>query len=56
MAKYRCTICGYVYDEEAGDNRIGLKPGTKFSTLPNDWVCPDCGAEKSKFEEIKDDK
>ena len=39
--KYVCTICGYVYDEEA--------EGVKFSDLPDSWTCPLCGAEKSEF-------
>ena len=42
MAKYECTLCGYIYDEE--------KEGVKFADLPDDWTCPDCGADKSNFE------
>jgi rubredoxin len=52
MAKFRCTICGYVYDESKGDEKHGMKKGTKFSDLPNDWVCPICGAQKNMFEEL----
>ena len=44
MAKYRCTICNYIYDEE--------KEGEKFIELPPGWICPICGAPKSAFEEI----
>jgi rubredoxin len=50
MQKYKCTICGYVYDPAQGDPIGGVKPGTEFSALPNDWVCPECGAEKELFE------
>jgi rubredoxin len=50
MDRYRCTICGYVYDPEKGDPESGVKPGTRFEDLPNDWVCPLCGAEKDMFE------
>jgi len=50
MDKYVCKICGYVYDPEAGDPDNGIKPGTKFEELPDDWVCPLCGASKSDFE------
>jgi rubredoxin len=50
MIRYRCTICGYVYDPEKGDPENGVKPGTRFEDLPNDWVCPVCGAEKDMFE------
>ena len=53
MAKFRCKVCGYVYDEEKGDSENGLKPGTKFSSLPDDWVCPLCGVGKDMFEEVK---
>ncbi len=47
MKKYRCTICGYIYDE-ANEN-------VKFVDLPDDWKCPMCGAPKSLFEEIVED-
>ena len=50
MAEYRCTVCGYVYDPEEGDPDGGIKPGTPFENLPEDWVCPVCGAGKAKFE------
>jgi len=50
--KYRCTVCGYIYDPEQGDSDGGIKPGTPFTALPDDWVCPVCGASKSEFEEI----
>jgi len=50
MEKYRCKICGYVYDPEKGDPDGGIAPGTSFEDLPNDWVCPVCGASKNQFE------
>jgi len=50
MTKYRCTVCGYVYDPELGDPDGGIKPGTPFEEIPDDWVCPVCGAAKSEFE------
>ena len=50
MDKYRCTVCGYVYNPEKGDADGGIAPGTKFENIPNDWVCPVCGAGKDKFE------
>lgn len=49
MTKYTCDVCGYVYEPEAGDPDAGIKPGTKFEDLPEDWVCPVCGADKSNF-------
>ena len=48
--RYTCSVCGYVYDPEKGDPDSGIKPGTKFTDLPADWMCPICGADKSKFE------
>jgi rubredoxin len=48
--RYLCTICSYVYDPEKGDPENGVNPGTRFEDLPNDWVCPVCGAEKDMFE------
>lgn len=51
MKKYVCTICGYEYDPAVGDEDNGIAPGTPFEDLPEDWVCPLCGADKSAFEE-----
>lgn len=53
MAKWRCTVCGYVYDEEEGDPDNDIEPGTTFEELPDDWVCPLCGAPKDQFEKIE---
>ena len=53
MKSYRCTVCGYVYDPEAGDPDSGVKPGTPFEELPEDWVCPVCGAGKDKFVSVE---
>ncbi len=50
--KYKCTVCGYIYDPAKGDPDSGIKPGTPFKDLPDDWVCPTCGADKSAFEKI----
>ncbi|MDR1818837.1 MAG: rubredoxin [Methanobrevibacter sp.] len=49
MDKYVCEICGYVYDPEIGDSDNGIDPGTDFSNVPDDWVCPICGAPKEDF-------
>jgi rubredoxin len=53
MAKYECLVCGYVYDPAVGDPKGGIKPGTPFEKLPDDWVCPECGAAKDMFEKVK---
>jgi rubredoxin len=53
MTKFKCKLCGYIYDEEVGDPGNNIKKGTKFSQLPDDWVCPICGEPKDQFEEIK---
>ena len=50
MEKWRCTVCGYIYDPAAGDQDHGVDPGTSFEELSEDWVCPECGAPKSAFE------
>jgi rubredoxin len=52
MAKYECSVCGYIYDPEKGDPESGVNPGTPFKDLPDDWVCPICGAGKDEFEEL----
>ena len=51
MKKYVCDVCGYVYDEAAGDPDNGIAPGTKWEDLPEDWVCPVCGLGKDVFKE-----
>jgi flavin reductase (DIM6/NTAB) family NADH-FMN oxidoreductase RutF/rubredoxin len=50
MEKYVCTVCGYVYDPAKGDTESGIAAGTAFEDLPDDWVCPICGAGKDAFE------
>jgi rubredoxin len=45
-----CAVCGYVYSEADGDEEHGLAPGTRWADVPDDWTCPECGAEKSDFE------
>ena len=49
--KYICTVCGYVYDEVVGDPDNEIAPGTKWEALPDDFVCPVCGAGKDDFSE-----
>jgi len=53
MEKYTCIVCNYVYDPETGDPVSGIPPGTPFEELPDDWVCPDCGADKEFFEIVE---
>ena len=50
MDKYRCIVCYYLYDPAEGDLEHGVPHGTAFENLPQDWVCPLCGADKSNFE------
>ena len=52
MDKYLCHVCGYIYDPETGDPDFGIAAGTAFNDLPDDWVCPDCGALKGDFEKV----
>jgi len=52
MIKYKCSVCGYIYDQEKGDPDGGIKAGTPFEKIPNDWVCPVCGASKDMFERL----
>ncbi|MGO9013669.1 MAG: rubredoxin [Dissulfurispiraceae bacterium] len=50
MEKWKCTVCGYVYEPEFGDPDSGIAPGTSFDDIPDSWVCPICGATKDLFE------
>lgn len=51
MKSYACALCGYEYRSKKGDPENGVAPGTDFEDLPEDWVCPLCGASKEDFEE-----
>lgn len=48
--QYVCSVCAYVYDQGEGDPDGGIEPGTQFEDIPDDWVCPVCGATKDMFE------
>lgn len=52
MGKYRCDICGYIYDPDKGDPDTDIEPGTQFDEIPDDWVCPVCGAPKEDFSPV----
>jgi rubredoxin len=49
MDKYRCSVCGYIYDPERGEARKNTEPGTAFEDLPDMWSCPSCGAGRIRF-------
>ena len=51
MKTWVCDVCGWVYDEAAGDADNGIAPGTAFDDLPEDFVCPLCGVGKDQFSE-----
>jgi rubredoxin len=55
MDRYRCTACTYIYDPALGDPDTGILPGTSFEDLPEDWVCPECGASKDQFEKVEEE-
>jgi rubredoxin len=54
MVSYVCLVCGYIYDPEIGDPKAGIHPGVEFAALPDDWVCPECGAGKDQFVEVQE--
>ncbi len=47
---YECTQCKYIYNPKFGNEKAGIKPGTSFEDLPDDWVCPVCGEGKDMFQ------
>jgi rubredoxin len=51
--QHECQNCGYIYDPEIGDPEGGIESGTPFSEIPEEWICPVCGAEKSQFEPLE---
>lgn len=50
--RYQCIACNYIYDPAVGDPDSGIAPGTAFEDIPENWMCPVCGASKDMFEEI----
>jgi len=52
MQKYKCLVCDHIYDPAEGDTDSGIAPGTAFEDLPDDWMCPVCGAGKEDFEPL----
>jgi rubredoxin len=54
VIKYKCNVCGYVYDPEKGDSDGGIKNGTPFEAIPDGWVCPVCGAGKDMFAKMEE--
>jgi rubredoxin len=48
--KYVCAACGHVYDEEFGDPASGVAPGARWEDVPEDWICPECGVDKSFYD------
>ena len=55
MAKYKCMMCGYVYDEAKGDPDNGIPAGTKWEDLPAGYACPVCASPKGQFKKIEVD-
>ena len=53
MKKYKCLVCGYIYDPIEGDPDSGIDPGTLFEDIPDDWICPVCGISKKDFEPVE---
>ncbi len=52
MQKYKCIVCGFIYDPAEGDAQSGIKPGIPFADLPDDYTCPVCGVGKDEFEQV----
>ena len=53
MKVYACTLCGYEYVEENGDQESGIAEKTEFEDIPSHWLCPVCGAVKDEFELLR---
>ncbi|UCC94545.1 MAG: rubredoxin [Candidatus Omnitrophota bacterium] len=54
MTKYKCLVCGYVYDPQVGDPDGGVPAGTPFEEISDSWVCPVCGVDKNQFEKVQE--
>jgi len=56
MDRFVCRLCAYLYDPEKGDPTNGIPPGTPFEALPDDWLCPLCGAVKADFARLREEE
>jgi len=56
IIKYRCDICGYIYDSINGDLENGIEAGIDFYDLPSTWVCPRCGIDSDHFIPVEAEK
>ena len=54
MVRNECLVCGYIYDPMIGDAKAGIPHGVEFDALPDDWVCPECGAGKDQFVKVQE--
>jgi rubredoxin len=52
MQDCQCGVCGYLYEPSNGDPGANIPPNTAFNSLPDDWVCPICGAGKDQFSAV----
>ena len=53
MKEWKCIVCGYVYDETAGDPKEGIPASTRWADVPDSWACPECGVAKADFEMVE---
>ena len=53
MKRFQCNLCGFIYDESTGDPEHGIKAGTHWEDVPEDWTCPECGVSKADFEMVE---
>lgn len=53
MRKFQCKVCGFIYDESAGDPEHGIEAGTRWEDVPESWACPECGVIKDDFEMVE---
>ena len=53
MKTFQCLVCGFIYDEAAGDPEHGINAGTLWADVPDSWNCPDCGVSKIDFEMVE---
>ncbi len=54
LARWQCSVCGWIYDPKDGDPDNGVKPGTAVEDIPDTWGCPGCGAPKDQFNKLND--
>ncbi|MEZ1648667.1 rubredoxin, partial [Enterobacter hormaechei] len=50
--RMQCSVCQWIYDPALGEPRQDVAPGTPWSDVPDNFLCPECSLGKDVFDEL----